>query len=111
MHCLDCDYPLKKLRDNRCPECGRAFDSRDPTTFRPLAASERRREAIREIKGTLAACGILVLIGGVWLIADLFWINNSAFSCGCCYLWLALLGFMIGLWRVIRAWQGFYPGG
>ena len=37
--CLDCNYSLNALPVPRCPECGRAFDPRDPATFnagRPL---------------------------------------------------------------------------
>jgi len=32
--CLDCDYPLRGLPENRCPECGRGFDPDDPKTMR-----------------------------------------------------------------------------
>ena len=33
MRCLSCQYDLKNLADNRCPECGRAFDPKDANTF------------------------------------------------------------------------------
>jgi hypothetical protein len=33
MLCLGCGYDLRGLPENRCPECGRAFDPVDPTTF------------------------------------------------------------------------------
>lgn len=32
--CLGCDYPLKGLTENRCPECGRVFDPGHPDTMR-----------------------------------------------------------------------------
>lgn len=32
--CLCCGYVLDKLPTSRCPECGRAFDLNDPTSFR-----------------------------------------------------------------------------
>lgn len=32
-HCLSCAYILNGLAENRCPECGRAFDPADATTF------------------------------------------------------------------------------
>lgn len=32
-HCLSCDYDLTALPAHRCPECGRAFDPDDPTSF------------------------------------------------------------------------------
>lgn len=35
--CLTCRYPLTNLPENRCPECGRAFDPNDPLTFGPRA--------------------------------------------------------------------------
>ncbi len=31
--CLTCGYILRGLMAHRCPECGRAFDPNDPTTF------------------------------------------------------------------------------
>jgi hypothetical protein len=33
MYCLGCGYDLRGLPENRCPECGRAFDSGDPATY------------------------------------------------------------------------------
>ena len=35
MRCLSCHYSLEHLTENRCPECGRAFDPDDPATFGP----------------------------------------------------------------------------
>ena len=32
-YCLGCDYGLKGLPENRCPECGREFDPENPATF------------------------------------------------------------------------------
>jgi len=34
MKCLGCKYPLKGLRNSKCPECGREFDPSDDQTFR-----------------------------------------------------------------------------
>lgn len=34
MFCRVCGYALVGLSENRCPECGRAFDPADPRTFR-----------------------------------------------------------------------------
>jgi len=31
--CLGCGYALRGLTETRCPECGRAFDPTNPTTF------------------------------------------------------------------------------
>jgi hypothetical protein len=33
MRCLSCHYDLQNLADNRCPECAREFDPKDPTTW------------------------------------------------------------------------------
>ncbi len=55
MYCRRCQYALGGLPDNRCPECGTAFDPADPKTFHQTpvpgvwrriggAASRRRRE-------------------------------------------------------------------
>jgi predicted amidophosphoribosyltransferase len=35
MFCKTCYYALDHLFDQRCPECGRQFDRRDPRTFNP----------------------------------------------------------------------------
>jgi len=43
--CLGCNYPLRGLRSNRCPECGRPFDPDDPWTMnigRPMPPLVRR---------------------------------------------------------------------
>lgn len=33
MRCLTCQYDLRKLSERRCPECGRAFDPNDITSY------------------------------------------------------------------------------
>lgn len=33
MYCISCQYDLRKLTDNRCPECDREFDPSDSATF------------------------------------------------------------------------------
>ncbi len=33
MYCRQCHYDLRALTTNRCPECGHAFDPRNPDTF------------------------------------------------------------------------------
>jgi hypothetical protein len=37
VRCKTCHYSLANLKEHRCPECGRAFDPNDPTTFHPAA--------------------------------------------------------------------------
>lgn len=38
--CLQCGYSLRGLVETRCPECGRAFDPNDSTTFGPAARAK-----------------------------------------------------------------------
>ncbi len=33
MKCIDCQYDLSAITGDRCPECGRSFDSRDASTY------------------------------------------------------------------------------
>jgi hypothetical protein len=44
-HCLGCNYPLRGLPESVCPECGRAFDPDDTSTYRhgPWRPRWRRR--------------------------------------------------------------------
>ena len=37
MYCQSCRYPLAQLSSRTCPECGRAFDPTNPSTFAPTA--------------------------------------------------------------------------
>jgi hypothetical protein len=86
--CLGCNYPLRGLRDKRCPECGQAFDPDDPWTMnigRPMPPLVRRLIAppartawavfflaIGAILWGSAwlAGGQFVLIGGMLLLAS-----------------------------------------
>jgi hypothetical protein len=43
--CLHCGYALRGLSENRCPECGRAFDPADPLTFTSPLFRQRLRLA------------------------------------------------------------------
>lgn len=42
MRCKSCHYPLTKLPEHRCPECGRAFDPGDASTWELEALAKRR---------------------------------------------------------------------
>ena len=62
--CLACNYSLNALPVPRCPECGRAFDPRDPATFnaaRPLNRPDRAvlaaRRALHVRRRGGAVCG------------------------------------------------------
>lgn len=47
--CLGCDYLLIGLSEHRCPECGRAFDPADETTFSTKTRSQRRRQLAKNL--------------------------------------------------------------
>lgn len=72
MKCLACDYDLRSLTADRCPECGRAFDPADAATFRVgeqrTVAEDARRLAF--ISGALP----LITVGALniaWIAARL----------------------------------------
>jgi hypothetical protein len=44
-YCSRCSYPLDYLPENRCPECGQAFDPEDPESFRTVPVNARSRTA------------------------------------------------------------------
>ncbi len=52
--CLGCGYSLYGLPANVCPECGRAFDPLDVTTFDSRTPATRRRKWI--VRGIVVAC-------------------------------------------------------
>jgi hypothetical protein len=52
MLCRSCDYDLAATGTGRCPECGRAFDPGNPSTF------ETRRRATQAILGVVLAIGL-----------------------------------------------------
>lgn len=64
MHCRDCEYDLSGLPAGACPECGRAFDPADPSSFltRPGAATP----ALWWLIGILAVLGT---VPPVWALA------------------------------------------
>jgi hypothetical protein len=75
--CLSCSYPLIGLSEDRCPECGRAFDSRNVSTFKSHRLSERDRRLLaapplntdlgRVITSLLFVPPALLLPGGLLL--------------------------------------------
>lgn len=60
MLCLGCGYSLQGLDRNSCPECARAFDPSDPTTFDVKSSSIWRRHALL----VLLAPPWIAVIGG-----------------------------------------------
>ena len=66
MWCLECDYELINLEEARCPECGRAFDASDPTTFKTEAVVARGRS--RGISTASVVGGAALGVGASLLI-------------------------------------------
>lgn len=67
MKCLGCQYDLSAITSDKCPECGRSFDKRDPMTFdaretRPLGRLIDR--AILSVLATFCCCAILHIVTG-----------------------------------------------
>ena len=60
--CRGCRYALRTLETNVCPECGRAFDPRDLSSYIDDARHFRRR---RVVKWTIAIVALGVLIYGL----------------------------------------------
>ena len=62
MFCTACNFDLRGLPASRCPECGRAFNAADATTFfeRPRSAFARLLPRILLTIGLLAILGIAI---------------------------------------------------
>ena len=102
MHCIDCDYALKKLESNRCPECGRPFDPQNPSTYRPVSSEHRKAYLVSEIKTTGCIFSMLLLV----LIPPL--VMEFGFTCWLilCLL-LAIYPMSVCVVRIRRAIRGY----
>jgi hypothetical protein len=58
--CLGCGYILDGLPENRCPECGRAFDPSDLRTYLSKTYSGRPFLALAIVFASLWAIGVTV---------------------------------------------------
>lgn len=105
MRCLSCHYDLRNLVENRCPECGRAFDPQDFGTFASgpcqvdLIIQQGRGRAIACLAGLFAA-----FLAGVFLLkaigltrVDLLMAAFVAFLCTILASPIALLVFLATL--------------
>jgi hypothetical protein len=68
VRCIDCQYPLDKLAEHRCPECGRAFDPDDPRTYakQPTMLDRLLRQAL--IAGVLFVIVLAAFAGALYLM-------------------------------------------
>ncbi len=80
--CIDCFYPLGGLDSRKCPECGRPFDFRDPTSFTlkpPLLFWTFWLPGLLLALGGGFGVGALLIIYGNWGAALWF---ALPFACG-----------------------------
>jgi len=99
--CLDCGYILDRLPELRCPECGRAFDPGDPTTYvvRPKCGVPYLVAALGAVCGLLAGCSAAAVV-----LRYLSWFLNSEFVVvGVCLVFLLVIGSILsGSWTASR---------
>jgi hypothetical protein len=70
MYCLTCSYKLASLRVAVCPECGRAFERDDPSTFDSRTRSQRL--LLRVATSLLIAVLCFgVMTGATWIASHL----------------------------------------
>lgn len=68
MRCLTCHYDLTQLTENRCPECGRAFDPKNDFTF----LSNRNSVVVDLLQGARVAVYIALSAPTIALLVALF---------------------------------------
>src|SRR5215469_3091447 len=61
-YCRKCSYPLAGLLSDRCPECGRHFDLKCPSTFNRRPTDRWRRPLLR----ILCALSVGAAVAGAW---------------------------------------------
>jgi len=99
-YCIDCQYSLRGLTSNACPECGRPFNPDNPTSYLRTAEEPERRR----IRRILAYAGRIALIVVFAIVA-----RAAAFGLGvfaeeilatCC---LGLVLYLVMFYSVIYA--------
>jgi len=93
MRCLNCGYDLRGLPKNRCPECGRAFDPSDRSTFIALLPDGRRPLAYAGVSVAawiISAAVVLIISGSPAAVSE--WSNTPFIP--------AIAGMLIG----VHAW-------
>jgi hypothetical protein len=95
--CLECSYSLRGLAENRCPECGRAFDPDDPGTYTVKRSREererlaRRRRVIGLLLLFTACC--LLLVATLEMLFRLVTIGNLMTH----FCWASLFAFLAAI--------------
>jgi hypothetical protein len=101
--CLDCNYPLRGLIENRCPECGRAFDPADPRSFNnsSRALTWFDRKLLAPTGWPTFSLIALVCSGLLFLALDpgIYYMGCYIFLSGLCY---AVIAFILMIRRASR---------
>lgn len=71
MYCLQCNYDMRGLPENRCPECGAAFDPTDPTSFKLTPDRERAWPGWLAVAALGHPFTTVLLIHATWFAARL----------------------------------------
>ena len=67
-YCLGCYYPVDRITSKQCPECGRAFDPDDVSTY---ALKPRRSLPIYGFVSLISAAMVWLFILGIPLVSGL----------------------------------------
>ncbi len=63
--CFDCEYQLRDLNENRCPECGRRFDPDDSSTMIVISRNEPAAHIDRQtLSISIVATPVLLFVVG-----------------------------------------------
>jgi len=95
--CLECEYQLRGLSTNVCPECGTSFDPDDPSTYGPQ--STRRTKKARQHPTILD--GVLLFASILFLLVDISGPGQSMLRLGGSIV-ATLLVFKLGNERIGR---------
>jgi hypothetical protein len=103
MRCLSCHYDLKNLPENRCPECGRAFDPNDPTTFR----STRILQVLKDTYVLSFFVTWIVLFLLVWRSPFPWYYDLFKAAIGAALIAVVVAFFLVMLYSLIRKCRRF----
>ena len=70
MHCLSCSYDLTSLVTGTCPECGRSFDTGNPSTYDSRPRGQRLLIRIAASLATSVLC-LGAMAGGAWIASGI----------------------------------------
>ncbi|MGD8453870.1 MAG: hypothetical protein PVJ57_18805 [Phycisphaerae bacterium] len=110
--CLGCGYILDHLPENRCPECGRAFDPDDPETFAHQVVDGRLalRTALSAVGATLLAVSLPWLIAVSLALLRVFvdpsdWGGSSGDLAGGVSMALLILALALEVAAIFDVWR------